>query len=467
MNELVIRGGTVVTATTTDVVDVAINAGKVTQLGGAPTGRNEIDGTGYLVLPGGLDMHVHFTPMDVGPDAPRRPDDFQNGTRAAAAGGVTTIGNMTHQRHGEALLDALERDHAEGARKSLVDFVLHPVLNDPSPSAIAEILELPARGHPSLKMFMVFEEFEQQAEQYLDAMTNAASSGVLVLIHCEDRAMIRAVGRQLAAAGSDDPSSYGQSRPIATEVAAVERAIAFAEVSGASMQVVHLSSKAALERCIAARQRGVKVHVETRPLYLHFTEEVFGLQDAAKYVGNPPPRRAEDRDRLWEGLATGEVDTVASDHAPWTLDQKLSAGPGLSGLLPGVADLETMLPMIFSEGVVTGRLTPNQFVAVTSANPARLFGLGPTKGDVAVGADADLVVWDPETKWVVDGGSMESGAGYSPYDGWEVQGRPLFTISRGDVILDPDGVLASPGRGRLVPRGPIAGLYDAYSRSST
>lgn len=466
VHDLVIRSGTVVTATTKGVADVAIDSGKVTRLGGTPTGRSEINAAGFLVFPGGIDMHVHFTPMDVAPDAPRRPDDFRIGSRAAAAGGVTTIGNMTHQRHGEALLLALERDQAEGERGSLVDFVLHPVLNDPSPSAIAEILELPARGHPSLKLFMVFEDFEQRAEQYLDAMSKAASSGTLVLIHCEDRAMIRAVGRQLAAAGSDDPSFYGQSRPIAVEVAAVERAIAFAEVSGATMQVVHLSSEAALERCIAARRRGVNVHVETRPLYLHFTEEVFGRPDAAKYIGNPPPRGSRDRDRLWEGLAAGEVDTVASDHAPWTLEQKLSAGPALTGLLPGVADLETMLPMIFSEGVVTGRLTPNQFVAVTSANQAQLFGLSQTKGDVAVGADADLVVWDPEAKWVVDGGSMESGAGYSPYDGWQVQGRPLFTISRGDVILDPDGVLASPGRGRLVPRGPIASLHDADSRSS-
>jgi len=460
MNELVIRGGTVVTATTTDVVDVAIDAGKITQLGGAPTGRNEIDGAGYLVLPGGLDMHVHFTPMDVGPDAPRRPDDFQNGTRAAAAGGVTTVGNMTHQRHGEALLAALERDRTEGERDSIVDFVLHPVLNDPSPEALAEILELPNRGYPSLKIFMVFENFEDRADAYLQAMANAAASGTLVLIHCEDLAMIETARRELSAAGADDASSYGESRPIAAEVAAVERAIAFAEISGATIQVVHLSSDAALESCIAARKRGVQAHVETRPLYLHFTREVFDRPDAAKYIGNPPPRENRDRDRLWAGLANGGVDTVASDHAPWTLEQKLSAGPGISGLLPGVADLETMLPMIFSEGVIAGRLTPNQFVAVTSSNPARLFGLSPAKGDLAVGADADVVVWDPDARWVIDGSTMESGAGYSPYDGWEVQGRPRFALSRGDVIMDPDGVVGSPGRGRMVKRGPIASLHN-------
>lgn len=460
-HELVIRGGTVVTANTSDVVDVAIDAGKITQLGGAPTGRSEIDGAGLLVMPGGLDMHVHFTPMDVGPDFPRRPDDFQNGSRAAAAGGVTTIGNMTHQRHGEPLLAALERDRAEGEGASIVDFVLHPVLNDPSPDVLAEILELPARGHPSLKIFMVFEDFEQRAELYLDAMTNAASSGTLVLVHCEDRAMIRTVGRHLAAAGADNASSYAESRPIAAEVAAVERAIAFAEISGARIQVVHLSSEAALERCIAARKRGVQVHVETRPLYLHFTNEVFGRPDAAKYIGNPPPRGSRDQDRLWASLAAGEVDTIASDHAPWTLAQKLTSGPDLMGLLPGVADLETMLPMLFSEGVINGRLTPNQFAAVTSANPARLFGLSPDKGDIAVGADADLVVWDPDVRWVVDGSTMESGAGYSPYDGWEVQGRPRYTISRGEIILDPSGVVAQPGRGRLAKRGPITSLHEA------
>ena len=192
---------------------------------------------------------------------------------------------------------------------------------------------------------------------------------------------------------------------------------------------------------------------------------MFERPEGAKYIGNPPPRQVGDRDRLWAGLASGEIDTVASDHAPWTLEQKLTAGPGLAGLLPGVAELETMLPMLFSEGVLTGRLTPNQFAAITSANPARLFGLGPAKGDIAVGADADLVVWDPTVRWVVDGGSMESGAGYSPYDGWNVQGRPRFTISRGDVILDPDGVVARPGRGRMAARGPIESLHGAAGSS--
>ena len=200
----------------------------------------------------------------------------------------------------------------------------------------------------------------------------------------------------------------------------------------------------------------MRVHVETRPLYLHLAEDVFKRSDAALFVGNPPPRSTGDRDGIWAGLASGDIDTLASDHAPWTIEQKLDPRLDITSLLPGVADLETMLPMLFSEGVVKGRLTPERFAAVTSTNAARIFGLYPLKGAIRVGSHADLVVWDPLQRWVVDGSSFESRAGYSPYDGWKVVGAVRFTISRGEVVRDPDGVVASPGRGLMAPRDPIS-----------
>lgn len=455
-HDLVIRGGTLVTINGTESADVAIDGEHVSGIGGSPSGLREIDARGCLVFPGGIDMHVHLTPLHTEAGAPQRPDDFDSGSRAAAAGGITTFGNMSHQLPGETLLPVLNRDRAVAEQFSVVDFVLHPVLNDPNPAALAEILDLPTLGHPSLKLFMVFEQFEEQAQRYLEAMANAARSGTLVLIHCEDHSIISTVQRQLLADGKGSAAYYPASRPVASEVAAVQRGIAFAEVTGATVQIVHLSSSAALQICVEARKRGVRIQVETRPLYLHLADHVFEASDAARFVGNPPPRSRDDRNGLWEGLASGDIDTLASDHAPWTIEQKLDPRLDITSLLPGVADLETMLPMLFSEGVVEGRLTPERFAAVTSTNAARIFGLYPLKGAIRVGSHADLVVWDPLQRWVVDGSSFESKAGYSPYDGWKVVGAVRFTISRGDVVRDPDGVVGRPGRGLMAPRGPIS-----------
>ena len=451
-HDLVIRGGTLVTIDGTEAADLAIDGENVSAIGGSPSGREDIDANGCLVLPGGIDMHVHLTPLRTDPGAPQRPDDFDSGSRAAATGGITTFGNMSHQLDGDSLMAALTRDREIAERLSVVDFVLHPVLNDPNPGALAEILDLPSLGHPSLKLFMVFEQFEELAQMYLQAMENAARSGTVVLIHCEDHSIIKAVQRRLLADNRSSAADYPASRPVASEVAAVQRAMAFAEVTGATVQVVHLSSVAALQSCVEARKRGVKVRVETRPLYLHLVDDVFRGSRPARFVGNPPPRSEDDRNGLWEGLASGDIDTLASDHAPWTIEQKLDPRLDITSLLPGVADLETMLPMLFSEGVVKGRLTPEKFAAVTSTNAARIFGLYPRKGTIRVGSHADLVVWDPSQRWVVDGSSFESKAGYSPYDGWKVVGAVRFTISRGEVIRDPDGVVGSSGRGRLAPR---------------
>lgn len=455
-HDLVIRGGTVVTVNRIELADLAIDGENVSAIGGSPSGRKEIDARGCLVFPGGIDMHVHLTPLRTEANAPKRPDDFVTGSRAAAAGGITTFGNMSHQLPGGGLLDALDRDRQLADTLSVVDFVLHPVLNDPNDRALAEILDLPSLGHPSLKLFMVFEQFEGQTDRYLQAMASAARSGTLVLIHCEDHSIISAVQRRLMADRRSSAAHYPASRPVPSEVAAVQRAIAFAEVTGATIQVVHLSSVAALQSCVEARGRGVKVHVETRPLYLHLADDVFEGPEPARFIGNPPPRSSEDQKGLWDGLASGDIDTLASDHAPWTIDQKLDPSLDITTLLPGVADLETMLPMLFSEGVVKGRLTPERFAAVTSTNAAMLFGLYPLKGTIQVGSHADLTVIDPVHSWVVDGSSFESRAGYSPYDGSKVVGAVRFTISRGEVVRDPDGVIGSPGRGKLAPRGDIS-----------
>lgn len=453
--DLVIRGGSVTSDGHTEVADVAIRSDRIAQVGGHPLGARVIDARRRPVLPGGVDAHVHLTSIrEPRPGDAVRPDDFESGTEAAAAGGVTTVGTMAHQYPEGLLSEAVDRE-AEAARgRALVDIFVHPVLNDPSERARAEIPELARIGQPSVKVFLSFPGFEERAEEYLEALREAGRFGVRVLVHCEDGPMIRRLARWLVEDGRGDAAHYPAAHPEGSEVASVTRAIEFARAAGAAIYVVHLGSAAALEVCRSARARGQQVAVETRPMYLHLTRAVFAEPDAARYVGNPPVGGEVDQATLWDGLARGDVDTVCSDHAPWTLEQKLDPALDVLSFRPGVADVETLMPMLFSEGVVKGRLSIERFVEVTSTNAARLFGVYPTKGAIVVGAEADLCLWDPQARRRIDGSRMRSRAGYSVYDGWDVQGWPVMTISRGEVVWEDGEIRGTPGRGRLVSRAP-------------
>lgn len=450
-SDLVIRDGIVVTPAAQGRADIGIRDGVIAQIGGAIRGRREIDAAGRYVLPGGVDIHVHLS-QAARPEPGRElwVDDFWTGSRAAIAGGVTTVGNMTFQWAGERLRDALDRDLAAARRDAAVDFVLHPVLTEPTPSALEEVRGLAADGHASLKIFMSRDNFEAEIDAYLAAMRAAAATGLVTLVHCEDGALQRFLKARLAEEGRGDLRHYPESRPDYTEAVATERAIGFARATGATLYVVHLSSAAALARCRAARAEGVPVYVETRPLYLYLTRERFQEPDGAKYTGAPPLREQPDVDAMWAGLASGDIQAVCTDHAPWTLRQKTDPSLTVATVRNGVADLETLMPMLFSEGVLTGRISLARFVEVTSTNVAKLFGLYPRKGTIAVGSDADLLVWDSQLVRTVDGASMQSRAGYSVYDGREVRGWPVHTISRGEVVLEGTEIRAERGRGRWI-----------------
>jgi dihydropyrimidinase len=453
----VIRGGTVVTAGDLAECAVAVTDGKIGQIGGTPRGHRELDATGALVLPGGIDMHVHLSsPEPPEPGVPAWVDDFGSGSAAAIAGGITTIGNMTFPAKDDSLIQAIERDLAAARDLASVDYVLHPVLADPTPQALAELPGLAEAGHMSLKLFMVDEEFDARADGMIEAVRIAGQHGMLTLIHCEDGALVRFAAQRLLASGRGGLGDWAASRPVAAERAAVERAVAVCEATGSPVCIVHLSSGSALRAARRGRARGLPVFIETRPLYLYLTGEALAEPDGAKYIGAPPLRAAADVDALWSGLADGSVDTLGSDHAPWRLADKLDPSLNVMTARQGVADLETMLPMLFSAGVSLGRISLHRFIALTSTGPARLFGLYPRKGTIAIGSDADLVVFDPQVRRVIDGGSMQSRAGYSAYDGREVSGWPRFVVSRGDVVLEDGEVLARPGRGRWVRRGPTS-----------
>ncbi len=455
--DLVVRGGTVVTAGSAGECDLGISDGKISQIGGFPRGRAEIDAAGALVLPGGLDMHVHLSsPEPPQPGVPAWADDFSSGSAAAIAGGVTTIGNMTFPGEEQALRQALARDLEAARGAAAVDYVLHPVLHRPSPEALAELPVLASEGHTSLKLFMTSAEFEAHADGMIAAVRIAGRSGMLTLMHCEDGALVRFAGQQLLASGRGGLADWAESRPVLAERAAVERAVAICEATGAPVYIVHLSSAAALRSARRGRARGLPVFVETRPLYLYLTSAALREPQGGRYIGAPPLREPADVAALWSGLADGSVHTLGSDHAPWLLPDKVDDRLDVTTARQGVADLETIMPMLFSEGVRTGRISLARFVALTSANAARLFGLYPQKGTIAVGSDADLVVLDPRVRRTIDGRSMRSNAGYSVYDGREVAGWPRFTVSRGEVVLADGQVVAEPGRGRWLRREPTA-----------
>src|SRR5580704_8275088 len=456
--DLVIRGGTVVTPGRQEAADIGVRAGRIGRIGGEMQGADELDARGLLVIPGGIDAHVHLVCAALAErlaalgEPKSWMDDFWTGSLAAIAGGITTVGNMTFALPGESMTAAIARDMAGAAAEAAVDWFRHPVLTPLGEHTAGEIAELAADGHTSIKVFLSDPEFAAGTPGLADAVAAAGRAGSLTLVHCEDAGMLHRAGQDLIDSGHGAVRHFPEARPVSAEVEAVDDAIDITRETGAPVYVVHLSSAAALERCRQARAAGLPVYVETRPLYLHLTRERFDEPDAAKYVGAPPLREPADREALWRGLAAGEVDTVCSDHAPWTLAAKLDPALDVVTARQGVADLETLMPMLYSEGVVGGRISLDRFVALTSANAARLFGLYPRKAAIAVGSDADLALWDPRQRKVIDGAQMQSRAGYSVYDGWTVQGWPRFVIRRGQLVLADGTSMAEPGQGRWARR---------------
>ena len=461
--DLVVRGATVVSPGRQEAADIGVRDGRIAQVGGGMTGREEIAADGLLAVPGGVDAHVHLMYQalaeelrqagEIGPSEPMWVDDFWTGSLAAIGGGITTIGNMTFPLPGETPRDAVAREMAGAAPEAAVDWFLHPVLNDPGAAADGEIAALAADGHSSVKIFLTMPWVAADEPGLRAALAAAREAGSLTLLHCEAAGLLEQCGDDLIAHGHGALQNFPEARPVTAEVEAVDQAVALSTATGAPVYIVHLSSAAALDRARTARSGGIGVHVETRPLYLHLTRERFAQPDAGKYVGAPPLREQADRDALWAGLAAGDVDTVCSDHAPWLLADKLDPALNVVTARQGVADLETLMPMLFSEGVVTGRISLDQFVDLTSANAARLFGLYPRKGVIAVGSDADLALWDPQERRTVDGARMRSRADYSVYDGWDVQGWPRIVVQRGQVLLADGEIIARPGQGQWLRRG--------------
>jgi dihydropyrimidinase len=454
--DLAIRGGSLVDGT---VADVGIAGERIAQIGGEFEAAVDLDARGTLVLPGGVDAHVHLSNPPRDGAGPAWVDDFTSGSAAALAGGITSVGNMTFGATGESLRQALARDTEAVRTQAIADVFLHPVLGVPDARNLAEIPRLLADdGCSSIKVFLTSPTFDREVRGYVEAIRLAGESGLISMLHCEDAPTIDYATRRLVERGETALRYFGASRPVVAEVVATQRAVAIAELTGAPVYIVHLSSQRALEVCAEARARGLAVYVETRPLYLYLTSELLASSEAGRFVGQPPLREAHDVESLWAGLAAGDVDTLCTDHAPWSLAAKLAADHTIEHLRPGVENLQLLLPMLYSEGVRTGRISLQRLVELTSSNAARLFGLYPRKGALAVGSDADVVIFDPLRVRTVSGSMLKSNADYSVYEGREVTGWPLITIRRGEIVFRDDEVTGQPGSGQLLACGPTTRL---------
>lgn len=446
--DLLIHGGTVVNAEGSFAADVLVRDGVVVALGRDLTAADDvrrIDATGLLVMPGGIDPHVHL--------GGSRADDYRTGSMAALAGGVTTISNFAFPDDGQTLSEAVAREAGFIEEQAMADVILHPGINDPERQESEMATLVDETGQSSVKVFMVSRAFDDNVRAYLSTLAAAGDAGVLTMVHTEDGPILADAVERLTARGQTSLEYFPDSRPVLGEVVAMQRAVAMSEQTGAPIYAVHVSSKRALRAAQEAQTRGVPVYVETRPIYLHFTRERFEGPDRGLYVGQPPLREHEDQNALWDGLADGSIHVVGTDHVAYTRETKLDPSQTIARHRAGLNNLQVIRPMLFSEGVVKGRISVERFVAVTATNPARLFGLYPRKGAVVIGADADLVLWNPDLTRTIRDEDMLSGAGFSVYSGWEVTGWPTMTIRRGHIVYDDGRIVAEPGTGRLLRRG--------------
>lgn len=457
--DLVIRGGTVATASDVVVADIGIANGVIVSIGrDVASARDEIDARGRLVLPGGVDTHCHIEEPPSG--AVHNADSFETATAAAAAGGTTTVIPFCTQEKGGAITANL-RDYHRKAERALVDYSFHMIISDPTDAVLAELPGLIREGHRSLKIFLTYDNVVLDDAQTLRVLAMARRMGALVCVHAENHAAIAFLTDALERAGLTQPKYHAWAKPIAVEREAVHRVVALAELVDTPIHIFHVSGVEPAEEIRRAQQRGLKVFAETCPQYLVLTEKDLDKPgfEGAKFLCSPAPRTRNDQEALWGYLRDGTLGVVSSDHAPTRYDdphgKKVAGEAARFAVVPnGVPGLETRLPILFSEGVSKGRIDLQTFVALSATNPARLFGLHPRKGTIAVGADADIAIWDPERKVTIRNAVLHHNVDYTTYEGLEVTGWPEITLSRGEVICWNGEIIASPGRGRFLHRDP-------------
>lgn len=457
--DCVVRGGRVATAVDDFEADVGIRDGVIVAIGQKlGRGAREIDAAGRLVLPGGIDSHCHIEQLSAAGIV--NADTFESATTAAAFGGTTTVIPFAAQHVGMRLRTVVDDYMALARKGAIVDYTLHMIIADPTRETLADdIPALVAEGHGSLKLFMTYDRLKVDDETLLDVLLAARQAGALVCVHAENHGMIAWMGKRLIEKGYTAPRYHAISHPRGSEAEAINRLAACSELLDQPVMVFHVSTAEGAAVIRQARGRGLKIYGETCPQYLFLTAKDLdkpGL-DGAKWICSPPLRTLADQEALWLALELGDLQTVSSDHAPYTFDAtgKLSAGLNATfkQIANGLPGLQTRLPLLFDAMVSNGRLGLHKFVELTATAPARIYNIQPRKGSIAVGADADLVLWDPERTVTLTDEMMRDRTGYSPYAGRAVKGWPETVMRRGEVIVEAGVLKAEPGSGCFLPRG--------------
>jgi len=449
-------GGTVVNADGTSRADVLVEGERIAAVGPdlSRDGAQIVDASGRYILPGGIDVHTHLDmPLD---DIASR-DDFSSGHVAAAFGGTTSHIDFVIQSKDGSLRAAFEQWQAKAEGKAVIDYGFHMTIVDPRPDVLDEIARLPDWGITSVKVLMAYKgRIQLDDAQIFQVLRRAREAGLLTLVHCENGDVIDLLIREAVATGRREPRYHPLTRPAVLEGEATRRAAALAELAGAPLYVVHLTCDAALQEIRAARARGQAIWAETCVQYLFFTAQDVDRPgfEGAKFVCSPPFRTEADQAALWQGLKDGTLSIVSTDHCPFNYEMdKVRGRDDFSKIPNGVPAIEDRLVALHHAGVGGGRISLSQFVALTSANPAKLFGLYPQKGTIAPGADADVVLWDPEQERVLSARTHHMRVDYSLFEGMRVGGVPTGVWVRGAQVVDVDRFTGTAGSGRYLRRG--------------
>jgi len=460
----VIKGGTVVTADLTYKADVKIEDGRIVEIGPDLAGDEVLDAAGCYVMPGGIDPHVHLEMPFMGTYSA---DDFESGTRAGLAGGTTMVVDFCLPDPGQSLLDALKRWDNKSTRANC-DYSFHMSVTWWGEQVFDEMKTVvEEKGINTFKHFMAYKgALMVNDDEMFASFQRCAALGALPLVHAENGDIVAAMQQKLMDAGNNGPEGHAYSRPASVEGEATNRAIIIADMAGAPLYVVHTSCEQAHEAIRRARQNGMRVYGEPLIQHLILDESEYANKDwdhAARRVMSPPFRDRKHQDSLWAGLAAGSLQVVATDHCAFTTAQKRTGVGDFRKIPNGTGGLEDRMPLLWTHGVVTGRLTMNEFVAATSTNIAKILNVYPRKGAILVGADADIVVWDPKRTKTISAKSQQSAIDYNVFEGKAVTGLPRFTLTRGVVAIEEGTVKTREGHGKFVSREPFAAVNKALS----
>jgi len=455
---LLIRNGEIVTADSRTRADILCEGETITRIGAgleAPPGAQVVDAAGKYVFPGFIDPHVHITLPFMGTFAK---DTYETGSRAALAGGTTTLIEMCCPARADDALGGFEHWMAQAAGRSACDFTFHMGATRFDAATESQLREVVRRGISSFKIFLAYKgAFGIDDTELYRTLRLAKELGVVVTAHCENETLVFERQKELIAAGKTEPGRHYESRPPLVEAEGVHHLMTFAELTGASTYIVHLSCREALEEAVAARRRGVDVAIETLIQYL-VLDKTYAERpgfEGAKYVMSPPLREAANQPILWEGLRDGVIQTVATDHAPFDFgDQKRMGASDFTKIPNGIPSLEERIKLLYTFGVRAGRIDLNTLVNVASTQVAKTFDLYPRKGAIQPGSDADLVVFDPEYRGVISAKTQHMNVDYSAFEGWKIEGRPSVVTVRGEVAVRDGEFVGDPARGRFLKRTP-------------